>query len=320
MKATKLYGDRYTLHEEVGYGGFATIYRATERDRSEEVAVKICKVADDPSYAKSLREEARTIQQFDHKNIVSLYPIPRQDKRGTVWYANALEIPGTPVFFVMEFLRGGSLETYVKQVGRLSVPEASMIAVEIARALYHMHQHNYAHNDLKLENILFRERIMAGRSFTPVLVDFGIATRVQQPNAGSLYIMPPEKVAEVKLQTPPEMASTDQTKVDVWGLGVVLYRMLGGALPFVGRNERSLTQRIRSSRPMSLEKLSPDIPPEIDQLIIDGCLAKNPQHRLTMIELGYLLRDIVGNGSVVAQQDAESNSKGGFLGRLFGRG
>jgi len=219
----------------------------------------------------------------------------------------------------MEYLQGGTLEEYLKQVGQLSVPEAADIGLHIIRGLHHMHQRNYAHNDLKLENIVFREPVVAGEPFSPVLIDFGIATRVHQPNAGSLYIMPPEQLAKVKLAAPPELTDTlDRTKMDVWSLGVVLYRMLGGQLPFTGRSERSLTQRINNSRPTSLSELSRDIPRDMDELVIDGCLAKNPNHRLSLLEVGRWLHSIAGDG-VVAQRSADAGKTNSIFGRLFGR-
>lgn len=319
MKGTKLYQERYTLLGKIAPGGFATVYRASEEGRQEEIAIKLGIVSDDPGYARSLRAEARMLQQFEHANIVKLYPIRRYDKQGEVWYANALGIAGEPVFFVMEYLQGGSLEKYLQQVKRLSVQETAVIALHMARALDYIHQHGVAHNDLKLENIVFREPVIAGRPFTPVLVDFGIATRIQSPNAGSLYIMPPEKVDELKLEAAPEVtADVDHSMVDVWGLGVVMYRMLGGQLPFSGRNERSLTQRIRHSRPVSLRHLANDIPNEIDELIIDGCLAKDPQYRLTLLEIGRWLNSLVSGQEIVAQHSSETTNSPRIWG-WFGR-
>ncbi len=319
MKGTKLYRNRYILDEEIGSGGFATIYRAKEQDRSEMVAIKVANSSEDPSFAKSLREEAKIIQRFNHQNIVQLQAIPRLDKEGEVFYANALDLPGNPVFFVMEYLEGGTLNAYLNQVEKLSVPEAAAIGVQVARGLDHMHQRGYAHNDLKLENVVFRQTVMAGEPFMAVLIDFGIATRVHQPNAGSLYIMPPEQLANVKMMAPPEMTGAiDPTKIDVWGLGVVLYRMLGGQLPFSGRSERSLTQRIYNSRPTSLSRLVRDITPEMDELVIDGCLAKKPENRLDLLELGSRLSSIVGSNGV-ALRSADAAKSSGILGRIFGR-
>jgi eukaryotic-like serine/threonine-protein kinase len=319
LKGTTLYHERYTLDEQIGFGGFAKIYRAIEQEQQEAVAIKVAADSDDPSCAKSLREEARIIQRFEHQSIVRLRAIPRRDKGGELFCANALDLPGAPVFFVMEYLRGGTLASYLQQVGRLSVPEAAAIALQVGRALDHMHQRGYAHNDLKLENVVFRQPIVAGEAFEPVLIDFGIATRVQQPSAGSLYIMPPEQLAKVKLASPPEIAdSVDRTKIDVWGLGVVLYRMLGGQLPFSGRSERGLTQQVYYSRPVSLIRFNAEIPREVDELVIDGCLAKNPAHRLSLLDIGRALSGM-GIKDVVAQYSADARKTRGILDLLFGR-
>lgn len=158
MKGTKLYRDRYTLGDPIASGGFAIIYEASETGRDEEVAIKICNKHDDISYSRSIVREAELIQRFHHRNIVKLHPIPRIGK-ASVSYANAVDLPNNPVFFVMEYLKGGTLDEYLRQVEQLTPPEAATIAVEIARALDHIHLQGYAHNDLKLENIVFREPV-----------------------------------------------------------------------------------------------------------------------------------------------------------------
>jgi serine/threonine-protein kinase len=218
----------------------------------------------------------------------------------------------------MEYLRGGTLQDYLDHVGFLPSPEAAAIALEMARALDHMHRKGYHHNDLKLENIVFRQPIEAGKPFTPVLIDFGIATRLRlQAHAGSIYIMSPERLQVAQMRLAPELSPPserlDLMKVDVWGLGVVLYRMLGGRLPFSGRNKDRLTDNIISSQPVPLHKLSEDVSLEVEAVVIDGCLAKNPDQRISMLELGKQLRRW-GDG-VVASKAAEQRRTFWRLGR-----
>lgn len=315
MKGVTLYRGRYTLGDPIATGGFAIIYAATEVGRPETVAIKICNKHDDASYSRSIVREAELIQRFQHRNIVQLIPIPRPGK-ASVSYANAVELPNQPVFFIMEYLKGGTLEEYVQQLEQLTPPEAATIALEIARALDHIHMKGYAHNDLKLENVLFREPVEAGRPFSPVLVDFGIATRVLPPPGMTLYIMSPEQLPHGSIYSAPELSDTDSMKIDVWGLGVVLYRMLGGKLPFSGRSEKSLTERIRESRPTSLRSLSPLVTAGLDEIVIDGCLAKNPADRLTLLQLGRELKRVAGDG-VPAQKSARSSQS--VFSRFFTR-
>lgn len=289
MSLKSLYQDSFTIEETIASGGFATIYRARYADGDIPVAIKIGRVHEDPGYAKSLREEARILSQMSHRSVVKLIKLSRPGKP-PIDCARALEIPGRPYFYVMEFLAGGDLRDFLKRVNRLTVPEAAAIALEIARGLRHVHRRRYAHNDLKPENIVFREPVERDRPFSPVLVDFGIATRVRlQLEAGTLYIMAPEQLARANLNRPPELFSeVDPFKIDVWALGVLLYRMLGGKLPFEGRTERNLTDRILTSRPTSLANLT-GVPRELDSFILDGCLAKDPNERLDILTVGRYL-------------------------------
>lgn len=308
MKGTRLYNDRFRLEEEIRSGGFATVWRATESGHEAPLALKIGRITDDPGFDRSIIKEAELIQRLQHPSIVRLFLLPRDD-RAPVAYARAIELPGHPYFFAMEYLTGGTLDDFLKEVKKVPLPEAAAIGLSVARALDHMHMHGYAHNDLKLENIVFRYPIVAGQAYSPVLIDFGIATRTRlQAAAGSFYIMSPEVLAQAKMLAAPEIGGVvDHTKVDVWGMGILLYRMLGGRLPFEGRDERSVTSRILKSRPQSLLELSKEIPPEIDNVIIDGCLAKNSAYRLSLVELGQILRR--WGEDVVASRDAGPGRK-----------
>lgn len=304
----RLYNNHFLLQDEIRSGGFATVWLATEAGYPEPLALKIGRVTDDPGFDRTIIKEAEIIQRLKHPGIVRLFLLPRED-RAPVAYARAIELPGHPYFFAMEYLAGGTLNDFLKQVKQLPLPEAAAIGLAVARALDHMHLLGYAHNDLKLENIVFRYPVTAASAYTPTLIDFGIATRVRlQSSAGSFYIMSPEQLAQAKMLAAPEVGDrVDHTKVDVWGMGILLYRMLGGRLPFEGRDERSVTSRILKSRPQSLLELSKEVPPELDSVIIDGCLAKNPAYRLSLVELGQTLH-YWGEG-VVASRDANTGRK-----------
>lgn len=315
MPEKTIYSGHYTLQEQVASGGFAVIYRAVEKGRREPVAIKLANDANDPATGKSLREEAKILNRLDHRNIVKPFPIPRAGKLNNLDLARATELPGSPYFFVMEYLSGGTLEDYLRAVKVISVPEAAAITVQIARAADHMHQRAYAHNDLKLENVVFRYAVEVGKPFWPVLVDFGIAARIEAPKAASLYICPPERLSALNLAKAPETVpqELDLTKVDVWGLGIILYRMLGGLLPFSG-SERSITRQIMTARPISLLKHNRSLPEQVDEVVIDGCLAKKPEERVTILELGRFLSPYAEGGEA---KQAPPKKKG-FVRRLFG--
>lgn len=288
----RIYRNTYELEEEIAGGGFARVYRGYRVDDPQKttLAIKIGRVDPDPDYAKSIREEARIISEMNHPNIVKLQQIPRSKNVG-IQFARTGEGEHDPHFFVMEFLQGGTLDHYIENVGKLPVDETCAIILEVARGLDHVHRKGYFHNDLKLENIVFRHPITRGEPFTPVLIDFGIATRLRlQYTTGSIYIMSPERLAATRQALPITATDVDLEKVDVWGLGVVLYRLLGGKLPFSGENRRNLTERILQAHVEPLTFLRNDIPSEINSLVVDGCLAREPQNRLGIEELGHHLR------------------------------
>jgi serine/threonine-protein kinase len=313
-----LYKGQFKIRRKIATGGFATIYEATHVASGTAVAIKVGHLFDDPGYGKAIREEARLLSGFAHPNVVRVHLLQRPGK-APIYCARALDIEGRPYFFVMEYLAGETLAHYLQQIENLTVMEAAAIAVKVARGLRYVHKRGYAHNDLKLENVVFRTPVRKGEPFVPVLVDFGIATRLRvmlQTEAGSLYIMAPEQLGQASLAQAPELAHAfDPTKVDVWGIGVLLYRMLGGRLPFAERNQERLVDLIRTSRPTPLATLAEEMPPEIDSLVIDGCLAKDPRYRIDLVALGRHLNQIAGNSVAETVPPGRTGMLGRFLGR-----
>lgn len=295
MKHKSLYNDHYQIEDVVASGGFATIYRARD-PRYGLVALKVSRVDAEPGFAEALKKEAELLRKLNHDGIVKLRPIHRPGK-ADIYYNRVPELDGHPWFFAMEYLAGGTLAQYLESINNpLSVPEAADIALEVTYALAYINSQGYTHNDLKLENIVFRAPIQAGQHFSPVLVDFGIAARVKPPGGGSPYIMPPEQLGRERMIAPETLPEVDKSKVDIWAIGVMLYRMLGGRLPFDGRTERSITQRIIHSQPTQLFRLVEGVPRQVNELVVDQCLAKEPTDRPTIEELIYHLTPLTGDG------------------------
>ncbi len=308
MKGTKLY---YGLYVIDGYfqssGTYAQVYSATHRDSKQRVAVKIA----NNGHNSSITKEAHLLANFDHDHIVRLIQIPRENSDAKLGYRSfkAREIQSNPTCFVMEFLEGGDLESYLKSVGTLSISEASSIMLPIIDALLYVYGQNYVHNDLKLENIVFRTPVKAGHPFDPVLIDFGIATepkrKLSKDEPGSLYIVPPEilsyVLAEVSISSSEEQI--DREKVDVWGVGIVLYRMLSGCLPFDG-TKAEMIEKIINEQPASLQTLN--LPSTVDSFVLKDCLAKNPKHRPSLAELKNYLTFFAGEN--IASKSAQKSS------------
>lgn len=305
--------DGYVIHSMLpqGRGGFACVYYATSAsDPSISVAVKMSRAdshtspEDHECFADVLNQEVEILQQLNHPRIVKIFPISIDGQR-IRYITRALNIPGQPEYFVMEHLPGGSLKTLLEERGRLPLKTATEIAYQVASALEYMHLLGIAHRDLKPENVLFR-RPPTLECIEPVLVDFGTAAKlhVMGTRAGSVLFMPPERIREVRGETAPEQ-SRDQSKVDVYGVGILLYRMLTGHLPFEGFVESRVTTAILHDPPTALRQYNPDIPEGVERLVL-RCLDKAPERRPSIAELCMQLdRLSPAPRIIVDEQDVE---------------
>lgn len=275
-----------------GRGGMARVVRAAfVGGQKPEVALKISRVGPNRHYFfAALQKEVEILQKLKHPGVVRLHPVSRGKNP---FKERALEIIGNPWFFGMECLHGGTLEAYVRQIGPLDVEEAAAICQLIGRTLLYIQKRGFAHNDVKPDNVVFRRPLVQGVPFQPVLVDFGVATKLvrQQPD-GSIVYMAPERLAEIQEPSPPETVSlVDPSKADVWSMGILIYRLLVGREPFLGVTDRSVTSAIMRGMPVPIRKKRNDIPRQLDEFILEGCLAKDPNLRVSMVQLiGYIDR------------------------------
>jgi len=275
---------RYIVQELLNEerGGMARVVRATPEGRTpnptDDVALKISRTGTDPFFETALRAETEILRKLQHRGVVKIIPMTRD--RGVSFMAKAIELEGAPWFCVLEFLAGGSLKAYLKTVGKLSLPEAAAIAGRMAQAVQHVHAQGYAHNDLKPENVIFRRPLRIHDEFDPVLVDFGIAAKINRVrhDAITLKFTSPERLDVVEGRVAPESVA-DPSKADIWSLGVILYNMLAGRPPFEGGNDRQVTTAIRRERPISLHDYNAQLPPDVNEFVLDQCLNKQPRHR-----------------------------------------
>jgi serine/threonine protein kinase len=266
-------------------GGMSQVVKAVPRKGwQEDVALKISRTGPRQEfYFNAIHKEVELLQILKHPGVVRIVPVS-QGKNP--YKERAMEIIGNPWFFGMEFLGGGSLETYLNKVGSLTLEEATAICFQVSAALVYIHVEGFSHNDLKPENVLFRRNLKPGEWLEPVLVDFGVAAKpVKQQLDGSVVYMAPERLSENEDVNSFELLSEpDRMKADVWSIGVLLHRMLLGKEPFLGITDRIITSAILRSFPESMLKRRSDIPPELDHLVIEGCLSKDPRDRVTMQE------------------------------------
>jgi len=282
-----------------GRGGMSRVVRAKPiADSDVQAALKISRTGGNQDYFfAAIQKEVEILQKLDHQGVVQL----RQISSGKNPYKErAVQIVDTPWFFGMECLQGGSLETYLRGLGPLSLSEAAAICHQVGTALEYIHGRGFAHNDVKPDNILFRRELRVGDRLEPVLIDFGVAAKLVNPQLdGSVVYMAPERLQEGRDPSAPEVvANVDPSKADVWSMGILLYRLLVGREPFQGLTDRSVTSAILRGSPQSMIKRRQDLPRELDQFVIEGCLSKDPNLRVNMPDYNAVIDRYSGDWRV----------------------
>jgi serine/threonine protein kinase/Tfp pilus assembly protein PilF len=249
---------RYVIEREIGHGGMATVFLARDIRHDRHVALKLLK----PELGAALgverfQSEIRVTANLQHPNLLPLFDSGE---------ANGL------LFYVMPFVDGESLRTRLDREKQLPVDEAIRIAVAIARALHHAHQHGVIHRDLKPENIL----LQAGQ---PVIADFGIALPTSK--AGDARITQTGLALGTPHYMSPEQAMGDRDldgRSDVYGLACVLYEMLAGEPPHTGPNAQAVIFRRLTDSAPHVRRLRDAVPANIEQALIKA-LARAPADR-----------------------------------------
>ncbi|MGH7515093.1 MAG: protein kinase domain-containing protein [Gemmatimonadales bacterium] len=208
----------YEIIEELGRGGMALVYRARDRQLEREVAIKVLpfSLAFDAEFVERFQREARTAAQLEHPNIIPIYRVGRS---------------GRVIYFVMKFLRGGSLSTVLQERKKLTPPEIRRLLLEAGSALGYAAQRGIVHRDIKPDNIMFDE---FGQC---LLTDFGIAKAASGQkltgtgmSIGTPHYMSPEQAR----------AQSIDGRSDIYSLGVVAYQCLAGVVPYDGEDSFSI--------------------------------------------------------------------------------
>jgi eukaryotic-like serine/threonine-protein kinase len=258
---TTALADRYRIERELGRGGMATVYLAEERKHSRQVAIKVLHAELAASLgAERFLREIGIVARLSHPHIVPL--IDSGDADGVLYY-------------VSPYVAGGSLRDRLEHEGRLPVRDALRIAREVGSALDYAHRNGFVHRDVKPENILFADD-------QAVLADFGVARAYGAYDAGSYDTV---TEAGLALGTPaymsPEQASGDRslgTPSDVYSLACVVYEMLAGEPPLVGRNARVTIAKQVTEVPRLIRALRPEVPAVVEHALAMA-LSKAPEER-----------------------------------------
>jgi serine/threonine-protein kinase len=231
----------------------------------------------------TLENEVNHLCKLRHPGIVQLHRIRGHKLPPNLIYSAQTDLPGKPWFSVMEYLAGGSLADLLRQQRRLDPPQALCIAQKLGETLDYIHKHGHVHLDIKPENVVFRGPL--NDAVEPVLVDFGIAREIGQEGleAGTLQWSPPERVASVQEDgyVIGDIAKPHPA-MDVYALGLLLYRMVAGRLPFAGSRKRIRSAILRGA-PAAPSNYETTLSPGLDRLIL-ATLAHDPAVRPSAAE------------------------------------
>jgi serine/threonine-protein kinase len=251
---------RYQLEGSIGEGGMATVYAARHRLVDRPCAVKIMNaaLAKNEVIRERFRREAKAAQKLAHPNIIEIF--------------DQGELPDGSLFLVMELLDGETLADVVMR-GKVPIERALPIAIQIARALARAHDLEVIHRDLKPENVFLAEAL-DGSDFVKLL-DFGIARSMQDvrlTGAGEVFGTP-------QYMAPERITSIDAgPQADIYALGIMLFEMLSGELPFDAPDIATFFRKHLKEPPPSLKARDPAIPEELDRLVTE-MMAKDPKDR-----------------------------------------
>jgi serine/threonine-protein kinase len=287
MLVGKTLDKRYTILECIGGGGMADVYRAQDTLLDRPVAVKVLRsqfVGDD-QFVRRFRHEAQAAARVSHPHIVNIYDVGKDEN---VYY------------IVMEYIQGETLKEYIERKNKLSLDEAVSIALQICEALDHAHQNNLIHCDIKPHNILL------GKGGRVKVTDFGIARAVTSATMtqtgtiiGSVHYISPE-------QAKGGVASIHS---DIYSLGIVLYEMLTGQVPFSGESPISIALKHLQEDIIPPTQLNPSISPMLEAIVLKS-VAKEPEKRYPSIT--SMMHDLEVVQATLRNGDTRRLAKGDF--------
>lgn len=253
--------DRYKVLKVIGGGGMANVYLARDMILDRDVAIKVLRLdfANDESFIKRFHREAQSATSIAHPNIVSIYDVGEQEE---IYY------------IVMEYVPGQTLKQYIQQHAPIPVEKAVDIMTQITSAIAHAHQFGIIHRDLKPQNILIDD------NGTVKVTDFGIAvalssTTITQTNSvlGSVHYLSPEQAR----------GGLANKKSDIYSLGIVLFELLTGRVPFSGESAVSIALKHLQTETPSPKRWNPSIPQSLENVVLKAT-AKDSFYRYDSVE------------------------------------
>ena len=244
---------RYELRRRIAQGGMSEVYLAYDRRVRRQVAIKVL-YGRDVSFVRRFEREALAVGALSHNHILPLYDFGEQSP----WY-----------YLVMPYIEGGTLRDYLLKRKQITLEEAASFVDQIAAALQYAHDSKVVHRDVKPSNILLRQDGYA------YLVDFGLAKALmgaESLTSEGAMVGTPEYMA------PEQSNGESDYRSDIYSLGVILYQMLTGRVPFMAESPVAISLKHIQTAPISPGKLNSEIPPSLEEVILKA-MAKDPAQR-----------------------------------------
>lgn len=252
----QIIGGRYKIVKSIGEGGMANVYLAEDTILDRKVAIKVLRgdLADDEKFIRRFQREAQSVANLSHPNIVEVYDVEEEEGQH---------------YIVMEYIEGKTLKQLLQKRGALTLSEVIDIMLQLTDGLAHAHEAYIIHRDIKPQNIMIQDDGLVK------ITDFGIAmalnaTQLTQTNSvmGSVHYLPPEQ-ANGKGST---------IKSDIYSLGILMYELLTGSVPFKGDNAVEIALKHLKERIPSIRRQNPTIPQSVENIVLKAT-AKNPKNR-----------------------------------------
>lgn len=258
LKAGVYIADRYEIVGKVGAGGMADVYKAKDHTLGRFVGIKVLKqeFSEDMNFVTKFRTEAQSAAGLEHPNIVNIYDVGSE---------NAM------YYIVMEYVEGITLKTYIEKKGQLSFKEAVSIAIQVGRGIEAAHNKHIVHRDIKPQNIIISTEGKVK------VTDFGIAratnnNTINSEVMGSVHYASPEQARNGFVDG----------KSDIYSLGIVMYEMVTGRVPFDGESAVAIAIQHLQEEMVNPSAYAPDLPVSLEKIILK-CTQKSPDRRYATI-------------------------------------
>ncbi len=254
-------GGRYRIIEELGRGGMGTVFKVEDKEINEKIALKLLKpeISGNEEIIGRFRNEIKIARKINHKNVCRMYHLSK-DKNS--------------YFITMEYVSGEDLKNIIRMVGVLSPGKAILIAKQICEGLAEAHRMGVVHRDLKPPNI------MIDREGNARIMDFGIARSIDAKGFTATGVM----IGTPDYMSPEQAEGKDiDCRSDIYSLGIILFEMVTGKVPFIGDNPINVALKRKFEVPPAPREINPQVPEDLNRVIL-GCLERDKKKRFPSAE------------------------------------